>query len=326
MKHYNLKYKTLDSLIADVKSDFRSYDLDNMIETQDLIRAAKWVTRDLGLRIYMTKEAVLDVDYNKAKLPDDFYTFNYGLLCASGTVTSIIPGGTTTIEVPYPTYQSAPDAISLCTDGSVCPKPGCKCDNCKKCAEIIVVKGYNPLQPYGDPCVTPRVFMDCKGDSFELIQVVGTQKTTWRQMLPLKLVNTDYSVLNCMCPNVYTNCVDEITIKDGFMGTSFKCGKVYINYEGHLEDDKGNILVPEHETLALYYEYKLKDRILENLYNNGEEVERKLDRNTLRLRNARIEALSLVNMPDFAEIKNVYELNRKAYNSRYVDMFRSCYG
>ncbi len=327
---YSLKYKTFDSLLADVMVDFKNYSLENMIEPQELIRVAKWVNADLGLRIYKTKETLLELNHGKVRLPDDFYVFNYSLLCGEGMTRVAIPQGTTTMEVPYPNYnayQSIPETIDTCTDGKLCPLPASPpCGGCKSCdlctPGLVVSPGYNPLQPYGDPCIAPRVFMDCKGDAFELVQIVSSEVRRWKVMLPLQLINNDQDKI-CDCPNVHMRCPDQIWIKDGFLWSNFKCGKVYLNYQGSLEDESGNLLVPDHDILTPFYEYKLKHRLLENLFFNGEEVERKLQYVRGELIIARKDAKSLVNMPDFKELENTWRMNRKAYNSRYVNMFRN---
>jgi hypothetical protein len=72
-----------------------------------------------------------------------------------------------------------------------------------------------------------------------------------------------------------------------------------------------------------YYEYAIKQRILENMYINGEDVVQKLSLIEQRLRGARNNALSIVNTPDFAEMKKLWEVNRKAQYHKYVDMFKS---
>ena len=72
-----------------------------------------------------------------------------------------------------------------------------------------------------------------------------------------------------------------------------------------------------------YYEYAMKQRILENLYMNGEEVSQKINLIEGKLRAARNNALGIVNMPDFAEMKALWEMNRKAQYNKYYDMFKS---
>ena len=75
-----------------------------------------------------------------------------------------------------------------------------------------------------------------------------------------------------------------------------------------------------------YYEYAIKQRILENMFINGEDVSAKMQLVEQRLRGARANALSIVNTPDFAEMAKMWETNRKAMYSKYYDMFKSVAG
>ena len=90
-----------------------------------------------------------------------------------------------------------------------------------------------------------------------------------------------------------------------------------------MEDDEGNLLVIDHPMINDYYEYAIKSRLLENLLINGEDVSQKLQLVEQRLKIARSAALSIVYTPDFQELKNVWEMNRKAQYGKYYDMFRS---
>jgi hypothetical protein len=101
------------------------------------------------------------------------------------------------------------------------------------------------------------------------------------------------------------------------------CGKMYINYEGALEDENGGLLVPDHPYFNEYYEYALKDRILENLMIEGEQVQNALQLVKGQLKAARNNSLTVVNMPDFREMRELHDLNRKAYYGKYYAMFAS---
>jgi hypothetical protein len=129
--------------------------------------------------------------------------------------------------------------------------------------------------------------------------------------------------IDCECPNLYWNVPNEGWIKGGFLFTTFDTGKVYLNYQGQMEDENGNLLVPDHDLLNEYYEYALKSRILENLYMNGEDVAQRIQLIEQRLRSARNAALSLVNTPNFREMAQMWWINRKAMYSKYYDMFKS---
>lgn len=325
MGKVQLRYKTFDSLLADVMVDFTSYSLENLIEPQQLIKEAKWVSKDLGLKIYITKETILELDRHRCKLPDDFYVFNHGTLCGEYSVNTIIPQGTHMEEVPYPRYKENANVIDTCGP-ELCATEEISCGGCGTCSKCvtdeIVVPGYNPLKPYGDICVKPRVFTNCKGEAWELIQIVQTQQRTYKEFMPLRLVESA-GFYSEGCPNYGLNCKDEIKIKDGFMSSNLRNGKIYMSYEGMLEDDDGNLLVLDHDKINNYYEWRLKHKILESLWFNGEEVERKLAYAAGELRKARIEAWSIVRTPDFEEMQNVFRANRAVYNNRYVNMFKS---
>jgi hypothetical protein len=72
-----------------------------------------------------------------------------------------------------------------------------------------------------------------------------------------------------------------------------------------------------------YYEYALKQRILENLFMNGEDVSAKINLIEGRVRAARNNALGFVNTPDFQDIYKVWANNRRRQYDRYYSMFLS---
>jgi hypothetical protein len=81
--------------------------------------------------------------------------------------------------------------------------------------------------------------------------------------------------------------------------------------------------VVDHPMINEYYEYAIKQRLLENLFINGEDVQAKMQLIEQRLRGARNNALSIVNTPDFAEMKKLWELNRKGMYHKYYNMFKT---
>lgn len=328
--NYPLKYRTFDQLLDSVRIDFTQYDLTNYIEPQQLIKIAKKINYDLGLRIMMTKETILEVEKGRVKLPDDFYVLNYALICTSYEVCASMPQGTWIEEVPVTPYKETNAVINTCTDGPV---------NCQKCFQPVTSCGcaqpqiptacssdanFDPNAPYGDNCIKPRrVFMNCKGNCYELVQKVNT--TTYRvykQLIPIKLLENGESI-ECECPGVYMNAPNTAWIKGNYLYTNFKTGKVYISYQGAMEDEEGNLLIPDHDMINEYYEYAIKQRILENLIMNDEPVKNKLELVEVRLRAARNYALSIVNTPNFSEMKRMWQANRKAQYTKYYNMFKS---
>ena len=213
--NYTLRYRTFDSVLEDVSIDFNTFALENMIEPQQLIKLAKKLNYDLGLRINQTKEVVLEVCHGKVKLPDDFYVFNYALLCGEFTESvgyNGMVGGTNIQEVPYVETPSsvnvcAPITINCSTCNSnpcnltaACPTNSCAAE----CPTPTIPSSYDPLNPYGDTCIRPRVFMNCKGDKSELIQIVNTGQTrTYSTLLPLRMKTSQE--ISCDCENLLMN-------------------------------------------------------------------------------------------------------------------------
>jgi hypothetical protein len=330
MYNYTLSYRTFDQLLEDVSIDLNTFALENMIEPQQLIKLVRKINYDLGLRINQTREAVLEVTHKRAKLPNDFYVFNYAMICGEYTENvgyDGMVGGTNIQEVPYKEVSATIDTCAAPTvNCSVCNANPCNntaaCEGHVRPPQNYIPGEYNPNSPYGDTCIRPRVFMNCKGDQYELIQIVRTGATrTYKNFRPLRMKESQN--IHCDCPNLYYNTNDEGWLEDGYLNTTFSTGTVYLNYQGGMEDQDGNLLVPDHELLNEYYEYAVKQRILENLFMNGEDVTQRLSLIESKLKAARNQALSLVNTPNFKELEKMWWTNRKAQYSKYYDMFKS---
>ena len=282
------KYRTFNQLLDDVTVDFSTYALEGMIEPQQLIKVATRVNYDLGLKIHRTKQYVVDVEHNKGKLPEDFAYLNYALMCTKYAINNTMPSGTH-IDTTQK-YAHEPGSTGPCED------PTCK--------DVCVVQTCNETHEY------------------QVIQYIGaSQYKVFNSFLPLRLT-TGMSV-DPTCPNLDIQAIDIAEIKDGYIKTNFKSGTVYISYQGAMENDEGELLVLDHPYCNEYYEYALKQRILENMVFAGENVSNQLNLIESRLRAARNNALGFVNTPDFAEMKKIWEVNRKAQYHNYYNMFKS---
>lgn len=297
-----LKYRTFESLFEDVRVDLKSISLSNRIDPQNLIKVVQRVNYDLGLRIHQVKETILDIDHSKARLPLDFYVMNFALMCGEYVVTTAYPQGTQISEVT-PEYNSWP------------ADPG-------SCPANPVVSSCNPTKLAFDS-TKPVCFSEC-GKGYQLIQTVNTETRTYKYLMPVKFRQS--KDVHCDCPNLGWQSRDEAYIKNGFIyiNADDMCGKLYINYEGTLEDSEGNLMVPDHPFLNEYYEYAIKDRILENLLFDGDmNLQGMVQLVKTQLRAARNNALTVVNTPDFREMRTLHDLNRKAYYGKFYAMFAS---
>ncbi|MEY4332814.1 MAG: hypothetical protein RLZZ196_1552 [Bacteroidota bacterium] len=287
--NYTLKYRSFDSLLEDVRTDLRSIATDGVIEPAQLIKIAMKVNYDLGLRIQMTKEKVLEIDHGHARLPDDFQVMNFALICGEYSITTQVPQGTNIQEV-VPSYKPWVEA-STCAGTTLPPESTCL----TKC-----------------------------GTTYSLIQVVGTETRTYNMLTPLRFKNA--YMIDCDCPNLNYKGKNEGYIKDGFIFTNLDTGHLYINYQGSMENDNGELLVVDHPVINEYYEYALKKRVLENMIMDGNPaVVNQFQLVSAELRGARNNALSIVNTPNFSEMQKVWAMNRKAMYSKYYDMFKSVF-
>lgn len=300
---YSLNYRTFDELYEDVTVDMKNFALEGKINPQTLIKIARRCNFELGLRIYRTRQAVLEVEHGKVRLPDDFHILNFAFVCGEHTITEALPQGTHIEErLIAPEYVCEPGQPSTC-DNQVDP-----CDT--------------PTDPCGsiDPC-NNTCLTRC-GDEYQLIQKIRTTTRTYKTFYQLYITQGDK--VECDCPNTaWKGCPNRAKIENGFLVTNFDSGKVYINYQGDMIDDDGSLLVPDHELLNEFYEYAFKQRILENMLMNGEQVGDLFGIVEQRYRVARTNAMSYVNTPNFEELRKIWSVNRKAQYHKYYNMFKS---
>lgn len=313
MSKYNIKYRTFDQLLASVKGDFEAYNLEDLIKPHQLIKVAKRVNKDLGLKITQTKNIVLEVEKGKAKLPDDLSILNYSYMLGKFETTQAVPQGTHVEEVPIdaPTYHPGTKTIDVCAVPDPCPTP-------------------EPIDPC-DPCQSPEpcgcttcgcsTWMNCKGEEMQLIQKIKYQTRKWTEFYRIKLTGDD-NLFDPLCPNKSWNTKNGGFIREGYVFTNFKEGTLYLNYQGMMEDHDGNLLVLDHDLINEYYEYAFKERILEILMGNNETVNGGFAKLIMqKYRDARILANGIVNMPEFDELHELWAMNRKSMYNKYYKMF-----
>ena len=210
------KYRTFNQLLDDVSIDFSTQAHEGMIEPQQLIKVATRVNYDLGLKIHRTKEYVLEVEHKKAKLPEDFKYMNYARVWGEYKILNTPPSGTT-IDTTQAKYTPAPDG------GDIGP-----CDD-PKCNDVCVVQTCPTTNTDGTTTYN---------NEYMVVQYMGAQQyRTYSQFFPLKIKET--AQVQCDCPNINIKAMDIAEIRDGFLFTSFETGKVYLNYQGAMEDKDG---------------------------------------------------------------------------------------
>ena len=76
-----VKYRTFDELLDSVRIDLHVQDAEGFIEAQQLIKVARNVNYELGLKVNPNREKLIELQRGKAKLTLDFYVLNFAVIC-----------------------------------------------------------------------------------------------------------------------------------------------------------------------------------------------------------------------------------------------------
>lgn len=349
-----LQYRTFDDLLNSVRSDFYTYDQDNFINPQELIRVAIKINYELGLKINPSRGKLIDVHNGLGKLPADFYVMNFSMLCGVGNDT-YTTCKSSEMQTWYDQMIRLAEIVNarpliqiadLIADWNIITHNLGSTDIVIKLQDQYkdyinfeyVILNLNQVkikvsQPYDAARITfiaaANIVANCSitvDNCPEGCKIIENRPGMIREFprpVPIEIIPYNYGEPECNLKNVGAWNY-RLKIKDKFIHTiNFTEGRVYINYESLMEDDEGNLLVLDHPIVNEYYEYALKERILENLFYNGENVSQKLQLIQSKMRFVRNAALSFINTPDYGEMKRMWEKNRKAMYAKYYNMFNS---
>lgn len=354
------KYRTFDELLDSVKLDLKGYDLEGVFEPQNLIKVAMRVNEQLGIRINTARSKVLNVDNFKTRLPEDLKAINFVLVCdytasieegdyrlgqsyTDGLIDGVYLGSQTRINqytitmdivpgnnpVTHNLNTSSMIVQATLEDGQVIGFDYTVVDSnsinivSDAVSTVTDVKIVIIGAPNGSTIVNEgnaELVRDASGEV--MVKYANTYKT-YNYKHPQLLTMKKHKALSTDCVNLRVRTRLQGQIHNNFLEVNFQKGVVFVNYQSLMEDDQGNLLVLDHPLVNDYYEYALKERLLENLYMSDESVVNKYSLIAAKLREAKIVANGFVNTPDFGEMKEMWELNRKAQIHNYYSMFKS---
>lgn len=361
--HTELVYRTFSELVDAVRTDFKTLSLEGLIDEGDMVKVALRVNYELGLRVNPSKQVILEVENYKAKLPDDFYVLNFAAELAGRQQfePTFNPAIYQTLileealrNLPFTTDKDQVKSFTIRKD---LPRGDSflvhNLDSSHVIVQVTDEEGhplivdfqqvtsdrvkFTSLVDYpnvdiviiGQPDADPLQRLTIERDPEQLLVAVAGSRHTKRDLktyMRYRILNitSDRSVLNnefCI-RNSSLQC-NQAYIKKKHLITEFESGDVFLNYQGSMEDEEGNLLVLDHPSINEFYEYALKQRILENLIFNGEPQQNNLSLIEQRLRAARNNALTIVNTPDFAELKRTWEINRTRMYQKYYHIIAS---
>lgn len=283
-----LKYRSFDELLAAVLSDFSMYDQEGLIDPQELIKVAQRVNTDLSIKINMNRQAILDIEKGRVRMPNDYHKLNLAFILTEKVINVPNMHGVQTEEVMIlPNDCNNPSPLPHSTFNSTC-RPG-----------------------------TVRMTECCK--QYQVVQYFHSTNVTYKKLHKVNI--TSGPGLFEDCPNRHWQSEFTGYIKNGWLYTNVEEGKLYLSYVSTMEDDEGNLIVLDDNIINEYYEYALKERILENLMFNGEDVANKLQYASNKRRIARIEAKTRAGMYEFDELEQMWEENRKQMYKKYYYQF-----
>jgi hypothetical protein len=160
----------------------------------------------------------------------------------------------------------------------------------------------------------------------EIIEENRFYKRTYRNITPLYIQpSREASGFNSY--EAFNLQGNTAILKDGFLQTARECGTVYMNYQGVLEDDDGNLLVLDHPMINLWYEAEVSYRILRNLYINGEpDIERRLQLLDKERKEEKGQAMRIAYTPDFNLMKQTFEIFRDREYEKHFAPFSGFFG
>lgn len=280
------KYIKLSELMSSVKSDLSLYDDAGFIDDDKIIKVIAECNEKLGQRIYKSRECKITIANYKADIPKDLYKIENILATQILNVASFnSPIQARQLEF----LDSKPENTSkLITYG----KMGCK-TSCNDC--FWVEDRREPSK---------------------------TQKLIFERFVPLQLSNSLYNRCTEYSPCTKYDKEYKVDVEDNLFKFSFEKGEVYLCYLGNLISDDGDIEIPFHPKLNPYYEYAVKEKILEDMFLNSEaDVTQKLQYIAEKRRDAYAIAW------DFANTREVNEWNKiqKKLQAEYYNKWYSIY-
>jgi len=281
------KYIKLSALMSSVKSDLNLYDDAGMIDEDRVIKVIAECNEKLGQRIYKSRECKLTIVNGYADIPDDLYKIENIFATEVVNITKTNPNfGASQVEFT-PT------------------KP----------------KDTSKIVTYGKMACT-----DSNGNCYWIEDKKPVNKDTqisYERIIPLNLTNTLYNRCTEYSPcTINTNRDYKVDVEEGKFKFSFDSGEVYLCYLGNLIDEDGEIEIPFHPMLNSYYEYAVKEKILEDIYINSEsDVIQKLQYISQKKKDAYGIAWNFANTKEVNEWNKIQKKLQREYYNKWYKMY-----
>lgn len=280
-----LHFKTFDQLMSGVESDIDKFTDEGYVNRGNFIKEVRKVNADLGLKINVEREDMLEVKDYVALLPGDFLFMQLALACHVS-------------YVRVPNVMGAQTEVHTIDREVELPNRSCTLNSCEgKC---------------DGPC----------NNCLWISQKVGVKVYTFTDIKTLQLTKSSVGRCADNCLNFHFKSPHQIRIEDDHANFSFREGKVYINYLADMVDEDNNVIILDHPLVNDYYEYAIKKKFFENMMLNKEgDFAQSWQAMDLELTKARSRAISFVNQPEYGDLQKMYVDNRNRFYKKYVRYF-----
>ena len=292
MKHEEPKipwtYISLSQVMASVRSDLALYDEANMIDDDDYIKVVAKCNEKLGERIYKSKQCRIIVENYQAPLPSDMWK-----------IENIFAISTNSSGMTYAEGGGILGATQVIHDN----KP----------AKMISDDKIIPVSCGKNSCC----------DDYYVSMIDRKQaEIMFKNIIPLILGSN----LSNKCAD-YSPCTRwkgqyQADIDNDRFNFSFRTGEIFVSYLGDMTDENGELVIPRHPLLNDYYEYSIKERIYENLFNNSEaDVINKLKYTSEKRQEAYYDAFNYVQTPQVGQWERMRKQREMEYYTKWYSMF-----
>lgn len=277
---YLLKYRTLDKLLDDAIDDLSRYEDEGMIDRSSLIKVVKTINSDLGIKINIEKEEILDVYRGRTELPDDFYLLNYSTLCTSYSIRQELPG-----------IHIEDESIPICDAPKV-----------DKCSPGYICKEGQECTPY-------RLFQKKKYQTIEInrvdtVSIVGSTKRcsqdclNFRSKSPNQIrIEDGYIVTNFDTGKLYIQYIGNMEDSEGNL----------LSLDHDLINNYYEYAIKERIFENIYL-------------NGDDSVAQRMELMTRRKINAGKVATNIRNTPEYSELEDIWKTNRAYNKRKYEDI------
>lgn len=234
---------TITQLKAEIKTDFKSYEESGLIDDISLDLWIRNALQRFGGNIQTLQEKTIEVSNGQAKLPDNFYSLHLAVKCAP-TKHEVICGEEDELQSVYQ-YRVRTEAQREWDNQS------------------------NQYKTESYKEVTEKIFFH-NGKSevdfhYRHTNFLRLTKGFVKEKCHKSCVN--------LSKHLTYDSPYEINIQGDYVQANFNKGFIYIQYYGLQTNEEGDILIPDMSSSRVYeyLMYHCKRRILENIWQNGDE-------------------------------------------------------